>query len=151
MKLKGLGSLLGAYFLSLFPLLSLVGNALGQSLWCVTCGAHQNTSRKQSFVTNDDNIQGEPYWSHFYKYYFFWIFLAKNTKVGSLFNIINFAPMHTRTHLENNRLWQMMTTYRVNHISVFFQRKDAITGYLMAKWIFQKFLMRYLRCTPEHI
>ena len=101
MKLKGLDSLLGAHFLSLFPLLSLVGNALGQSLWCVTCGAHQNTSRKQSFVTNDDNIQGEPHltgkfwemkassnWSYFHTNIFFCEFLAEY-QLGQL-------PMHGR-------------------------------------------------------
>ena len=35
--------------------------------------------------------------------------------------------VHTRTHLENNRSWQMMTTYRVDQSQKdFFKQKEAI-------------------------
>ena len=36
------------------------------------------------------------------------------------------ANQNTSTYLENNRSWQMMTTYRVNHISLVFLRKDEM-------------------------
>ena len=65
---------------------------------CVTCGAHQNTSRKQLFVRND-NTQGEQYFSGFLKEGL--NYRVSHGKMG-FSKVYDASPaVHTRTHLEN--------------------------------------------------